>query len=164
MRRLMLACLVVALVGVVAPAPASAGVSCHLVTANGVGQGAPAEDGDPPNLVRTVARLTGGGLLHGTTAAAFTITGPTTTGFTFEGELTVSANRATVTVGLVGGLDVSTGAFEASGPIIGSTGRLAGSTGTLTFAGVQDLADPAGSFTETVTGEICVDLGGNGTA
>jgi hypothetical protein len=28
---------------------------------------------------------------------------------------------------------------------------------------VQNLLDPAGSFTETVSGEVCVDLGGNGT-
>jgi hypothetical protein len=27
---------------------------------------------------------------------------------------------------------------------------------------VQNLLDPAGSFTEKVSGEICADLGGNG--
>ena len=44
----------------------------------------------------------------------------------------------------------------------GATGKLDGAIGTLTLAGVQNLLDPAGSFTETVSGEVCVDLGGNG--
>ena len=44
----------------------------------------------------------------------------------------------------------------------GATGKLDGATGTLTLAGVQNLQDPAGSFIETLSGEVCVDLGGNG--
>ncbi len=46
----------------------------------------------------------------------------------------------------------------------GATGKLDGATGSLTLAGVQeDLLDPAGSFTETVFGEVFIDLGGNGS-
>ena len=163
MRRIALVVFVLLAGGLLVPSSAVAGVSCHTITATGTGTGAPAQPGDPPSLVRTQARLSEAGLLQGTTAAAFTITGPTGTGFTFAGPLTVSANRGTVMVDLTGTLDVATGRFSASGPISASTGRLSGATGSLTLAGVQDLTDPAGSFTEAVTGSICVDLAGNGT-
>jgi hypothetical protein len=164
MRRIALVIFLLPLALLVAPGPALASVSCHGMSATGTGTGAPARPGDPPNLVRTQARLSDAGLLQGTTAAAFSITGPTSTGFTFVGPLTVSTNRATVTVALTGTLDVATGDFTASGPIVASTGKLSGATGSLTLSGVQDLTDPAGSFTELVTGSICVDLAGNGTA
>ena len=39
-------------------------------------------------------------------------------------------------------------------PRISSLSPVAGS---ITLEGVQDLADPAGGFTERVTGEVCVD-------
>ena len=84
------------------------------------------------------------------------------TGIVFAGDVTFTTNRATLTVDLDGTLDLTTGAFVASGDVGASTGKLAGATGTLTLAGVQNLFDPAGSFTETVSGEICVDLGENG--
>jgi hypothetical protein len=164
MRRIALVIFLLPLGLLVAPSPALASASCHRITATGTGSGAPAQPGDPPNLVRTQAQLSDAGLLQGTTAAAFTITGLTSTGFTFAGPLTVSANRGTVTLDLTGTLDVTTGQFSGSGPIVASTGKLSGATGSLTLSGVQDLTDPAGSFTETVTGSICVDLAGNGTS
>ncbi len=148
------AMLVVALAG-----PATAGVSCHQINAKGVGQDA-SQDGEP--LIRTVAQIRGGGLLQGTTEAAFSVTGPTTTGVAFAGPITFTTNRGMLTVAIAGSVDFSTGGFAASGDVTGATGKLAGATGTLTFAGVQDLSDASGSFTETVTGEICVNLGGNG--
>jgi hypothetical protein len=132
------------------------GQSC--LSGTGTGSSAPAEPGDPPNLVRTQAQLTDAGLLQGTTAAAFTSTGVTDTGFTYAGPLTVTTNRGTVTLDLTGRLDVTTGQFSASGPIVAATGKLSGATGSPTLTGVQDLTDPAGSFTETVSGSICVDL------
>jgi len=164
MRRIALVIFLLPLALLVVPSPAMAGVSCHTVTATGTGSGAPAQPGDPPNLVRTQARLADAGLLLGTTAAAFTITGLTSTGFTFAGPITVSANRGNVTLDLTGTLDVTTGQFSGTGPVVASTGKLSGATGTLTLAGVQDLTDPAGSFTEVVTGSVCVDLAGNGTS
>ncbi len=142
--------------------PATAGVHCHEIHGKGTGHVAPAQDGDPAGRTRTVAQIHGGGLLHGSTAAVFDTTAETSTGITFEGPLTFTTNRATLTVDLEGTLDVTTGEFEASGDVSGATGKLRGAEGTLTLAGVQDLSDPAGSFTETVTGEICVDLCGNG--
>jgi hypothetical protein len=103
------------------------------------------------------------GCCKGTTKAAFTVTGPTRTGFGFDGALTFTTNRATATVQLLGTLDTNTGEFAATGEVVGATGKLAGATGVLTLSGVEDLADPAGGFTETVVGELCVDLGGKRT-
>ena len=162
MRRIALVVFLLPLALLVGPSPALASVSCHTITASGMGSGAAVEPGDPPNLVCTRARLADAGLLQGTTAAAFTITGVTDTGFAFAGPLTVTTNRGTVTLSLSGTLDVTTGQFSASGPIVAATGKLSGATGSLTLSGVQDLTDPAGSFTETVSGSICVDLAANG--
>ena len=159
MRRIALAVLLLPLALLVMPSPAVAAESCRAINATGMGSGAPAEPGDPPNLIRTRAQLADAGLLQGTTAAAFTITGVTDTGITFAGPLTITTNRATVLVDLTGTLDVTTGQFVGSGPIVATTGKLSGATGSLTLSGAQDLTDPAGRFTETVSGSICVDLG-----
>ena len=100
--------------------------------------------------------------MQGTTEAAFQVTGLTPTGIAFSGVITFTTNRGTLSVDLDGTLDLTTGDFRASGDVSGATGKLDGATGTLTLAAVQNLLDPAGSFTETVSGEVCVDLGGNG--
>ena len=159
MRRIALVVMLLPLALLVVPSPAMAAESCRAINATGMGSGAPAEPGDPPNLIRTQAQLADAGLLQGTTAAAFTITGVTDTGITFAGPLTITTNRATVLVDLTGTLDVTTGQFVGSGPIVATTGKLSGATGSLTLSGEQDLTDPAGRFTETVSGSICVDLG-----
>ena len=49
-------------------------------------------------------------------------------------------------------------------PIVTATGTLSGATGSLTLSGQQDLTDPAGRFTETVSGSICVDLNASGSS
>ncbi len=68
--------------------PATGGVSCHQINAKGAGQGAPPQaPGDPPGLIRTVAQIRGGGLLQGTTEAAFQVTGFTPTGIAFAAAL-----------------------------------------------------------------------------
>ena len=162
MRRVVVLALLLPLLTLVPAGPATAGVSCHQINANGAGRGAAPQAGDPPGLIRTVAQIRGGGLLQGTTEAAFQVTGVTPTGIAFAGDITFTTNRATLTVDLEGTLDLATGEFSASGDVSGATGKLDGATGTLTLAGVQNLLDPAGSFTETVSGEVCVDLGGNG--
>ena len=162
MRRDGVLALMLPLLMLVGAGPATAGVSCHQINANGAGRGAAPQAGDPPGLIRTSAQIRGGGLLQGTTEAAFQVTGVTPTGIAFAGDITFTTNRATLTVDLEGTLDLATGEFSASGDVRGATGKLDGATGTLTLAGVQNLLDPAGSFTETVSGEVCVDLGGNG--
>ena len=159
MRRFVFVVWLLPLALLVVPSPAVAAESCRAINATGMGSGAPAEPGDPPNLIRTRAQLADAGLLQGTTAAAFTITGVTDTGIAFAGPLTITTNRATVLVDLTGTLDVTTGQFVGSGPIVATTGKLSGATGSLTLSGEQDLTDPAGRFTETVSGSICVDLG-----
>ena len=159
MRRFVFVVWLLPLALLVVPSPAVAAESCRAINATGMGSGAPAEPGDPPNLIRTRAQLADAGLLQGTTAAAFTITGVTDTGITFAGPLTITTNRATVVVDLTGTLDVTTGQFVGSGPIVATTGKLSGATGSLTLSGGQDLTDPAGRFTETVSGSLCVDLG-----
>jgi len=135
--------------------PAQAAVSCHTINAKGVGAGVDDGDGNPAT-VATIATIKGGGLLHGTTAASFGITGIAGTIASFDGMLTFTTNKATLTVAVVGGLDVVSGAFSATGDVVAATGKLVGATGTLHFEGIQDLT--TGDFTEDVTGNICVDL------
>jgi hypothetical protein len=136
------------LVGAAAPSEASAGVACHNINAKGVGQDLGGG--------RTQAEIIGGGLLQGTTEAAFTITGVSGTVASFEGAIVFTVNNATLTANVAGTLDVASGVFAATTSGLSGTGKLAGATGMLVFQGVEDLTD--GSFTERVTGEICVDL------
>ena len=162
MRRIVVLAVLLPLMTMLQTGPAAAAEYCHQIKATGAGQGAAPQPGDPPGLIRTVAQIRGGGLLHGTTEAAFQVTGPTPTGIAFAGDITFTTNRGTLSVDLDGTLNLTTGEFRSSGYVSGATGKLDGATGTLTLAGVQDLQDPAGSFVETVSGEVCVDLGGNG--
>ena len=133
---------------VVAPTAVDAAVSCHRIDASGVGQ-----DLGGGN---TVARISDGGLLQGTTAAAFTITGLSGTLASFVGTITFTTNRATLAAEVAGTLDVATGAFNATSSSLSGTGKLEGATGGLVFAGIENLV--TGTFTEVVTGQVCVDL------
>lgn len=121
----------------------------HKIQATGVGQ-----DLGGGN---TVAQISDGGLLQGTTAAQFEITDfslfPV---LPISGTVTFTSNKATLTVTVTGSFDVSTGAFSASGPVTSATGKLEGASGTLTFEGVEDLSN--GTFVEDITGNICVNL------
>jgi hypothetical protein len=147
-RKLSGLCCIVATTGLLIAGQAYAGVSCHKINAKGVGQ-----DLGGGN---TEAYIIGGGLLHGTTQAHFEITGGSPPVFAIDGTLVVTTNQATLTVHLAGTLDVTTGAFLSTGPVIGATGKLAGATGTLTLDGVEDLA--SGRFAEDVTETTCVNL------
>ena len=140
--------LAIAAVAATAPASAPAAVSCHKINAKGIGQ----DNGD----LTTNARIIGGGLLHGTTAAAFTPTGFIFPDFFFTGTITFTTNKGTLTAGLTGSLNVVTGKFASTTTGTSGTGKLAGVTGQLTLSGVEDLSTLV--FTEDVTGKICVDL------
>ena len=118
---------------------------CTNVHATGVGQ-------DLGNGV-TVATISRGGWLNGATRGAFVITGGAPPVFTVAGTVVFTTKHATLTLTAAGTFDVSTGAFNTSGPVSAGTGKLVGATGTLTIAGVQNLA--TGAFTEAVTGTIC---------
>jgi hypothetical protein len=139
---------VVVLASVLMASPARGQVSCHQINAKGAGQdlGGGA----------TEAQIIGGGLLQGTTAGSFVITGFSGTVASIAGTVTFTTNRATLTVTVTGTFDVATGEFSASGPVTGATGKLTGATGSLSLEGIEDLSD--GSFIEDVSGEICVDL------
>ena len=146
--RFILLVLLVSLGTALWSSPVQAGVSCHHINARGVGQ-------DLGGGV-TQARIVGGGLLHGTTAASFTITGFAGTVASFAGTVTFTTHHATLTVTVAGRLDVVTGVFNASGPVTNATRKLVGATGNLSFDGLENLSD--GSFEEQVAGAICVDL------
>jgi hypothetical protein len=133
---------------VLAPATVFGGTSCRNINATGVGQDLGGG--------QTVGQITDGGLLQGTTAASFAITGISGTVASFAGPITFTTNRATLTANLVGTLDVVSGAFSAASSSISGTGKLAGATGSLSFSGVENLS--TGVFTEVVSGSICVDL------
>ena len=146
--RIMLSLLVVVGLMTIAPAVALGGTSCHAVNASGVGQDLGGG--------QTVAQIGDGGLLQGTTAASFQITGLSGTVASFAGTITFTTNRATLTAAVSGTLDLATGAFSATTSSLSGTGKLAGASGSLVFNGVENLA--TGAFTEVVSGSICVDL------
>ena len=144
--RLLLCALAAALtvVGGTQAAGANGGEGCRNVHAVGLGQ-----DVGGGN---TTATITHGGVLNGTTAGHFDISG-SPPAFTITGTVVFTTKHGTLSVSLVGSFDVTSGAFNATGPITGGTGKLAGTTGTLAFAGVENLA--TGVFTETITGTVC---------
>jgi hypothetical protein len=117
---------------------------CKQVHATGVGQ-----DLGGGNTAATISR---NGHVIGTTTAHF-VTGGAAPVFTLSGTVVVTTKHGTLVATVAGTFDVATGAFTATGPVSGGTGRLAGVSGTLTFAGVENLA--TGTFTETITGTLC---------
>ncbi len=142
-------CVVAGVVLLAGPVQAkTGGLSCHKINAKGNGQDLGAGS--------TTAQIVGGGLLHGTTVGTFAIVAGAPPVFAIAGTVVFTTNAGTLTVGVSGTFDVSTGAFSSTGPVTGSTGKLEGATGSLTLDGVQDLG--TGAFTETVTGSICVEL------
>jgi hypothetical protein len=145
LRKIMVTCLLVAISVLLTSAPASAAVSCHKINAKGTGT-----DLGGGN---TEAVIKGGGLLNGTTKGAFV---PQAGGI--AGAVVFSTNKGTLTVTVTGTFNAQ-GDFDVSGPVTSSTGKLAGATGNVTFVGHEDLStSPLPTFTETVTGKICVDL------
>jgi hypothetical protein len=127
---------------------AQAGPSCHKIDTTGVGQDH--FDGT------TTAQISDGGLLQGTTAAAFEAVGftpPSTV--LIAGSVTFTTNRATLEVPGMGTFDVSTGQFTfASAAAATGTGKLTGATATLVFDGIENLA--TGNFVETIDGVVCL--------
>ena len=150
MRSTLLLGVLTAALVMVSPVSADAGgVSCHSIDATGIGQDLGGG--------MTTAQISDGGLLQGTTDANFEVVDAS--GFPvliISGEVTFTTNKGTLTVAVTGTFNVVTGDFAASGPVTGATGKLAGATGSLSFAGVENLT--TGVFTETVTGDICVEL------
>jgi hypothetical protein len=147
-RRVVLVFLLVIVATLTTATQARAGVSCHRINAKGVGQ----DLGDGV----TQANIIGGGLLQGTTAGNFVITGFSGPVASIEGTVVFTTRRSTLTITITGIFNAETGEFSASGPVTGATGALAGATGNLLLEGIQDMSD--GTFVEDVTGTICADL------
>ena len=147
-KSLLIFGIVAAMMVVLSPVQvAAAGVSCHTINATGAGQ-----DLGGGN---TIAQISEGALLQGTTAGSFSVSGAPPI-FDIAGTVTFTTNKGTLTAGVAGTINVWTGDFAAAGPVTGATGKLAGATGSLSFAGNENLV--TGSFTETITGSICAEL------
>ena len=127
---------------------ASAGVSCHLINAKAVGQDLGAGS--------TTANIIGGGLLQGTTTGSIVTTGFVFPVASFTETLTFTNQHGTLTVVVSGAIDVTTGQFNASGPVTAATGKLAGATGNLSVPGQANFATAI--FSEDISGAVCVDL------
>jgi hypothetical protein len=141
LRNIVLSLSVMTLGMLGATAPASAAdAKCHSIHAQG--------EGESTSPLTTTARITGGGILNGSTAAVFT---PTTAGFT--GPITFHTNSKEIVVVTIDGT-LTGAAFHAQGAVTSGTGKFQNSTGSLIFDGV--IVNSAGDFTETVTGNICL--------
>src|SRR6266516_1332058 len=94
------------------------------------------------------------GILNGTTIGQLEITGGTPPVVTLAGTGVLTTHDGTLTLSLVGTFNQATGAIEATGQVVAGTGVFAHATGTLMFVGVEDLT--TGSFTNTITGTVCL--------
>lgn len=103
---------------------------------------------------QTTSTIVHAGILNGTTTAQLTITGGHPPVLTVAGTGVLTAHDGTLTVSVVGTVNQATGAIETTGQVVGGTGLFAHATGDLTFVGVEDLH--TGSFTNTITGTICL--------
>jgi hypothetical protein len=128
--------------------PVRASVSCHLINAKAVGQDLGAGS--------TTGNVIGGGLLQGTIAGSITVTGVSGTVASFVETVTFTNQHGTLTVLVTGAIDLTTGQFNASGPVTAGTGKLSGATGNISVSGVANFA--AAVFTEDITGAVCVNL------
>lgn len=151
-RRMLAALMTVGALGLAAPGIAHADEECHPIAATGVGR--------QTGPTTTEATIRGGGLLTGTTTGVFPVAQEIPGGLHIAGTVTFTVNRATLAVDVDGtllfpGPGSDTVTFDVTSTGMSGTGKLAGADGTLRLVGDQ-AAD--GSFTETVTGEICVDL------
>ena len=102
----------------------------------------------------TMGTIVHAGMFNGTTEALLTITGGHPPIVTFTGTGTLTTNHGTITVTPVGTLNQATGEFQATGQVVSGTGLYAHATGSLSFVGVEQL--PTGSFSQTITGTICL--------
>src|SRR6266516_4374902 len=103
---------------------------------------------------RTTSTITHAGILNGTTNAQLQITGGTPPVITLAGTGVLTTSHGTLTISIVGTFNQATGAIEATGQVVAGTDLFAHATGTLMFVGVEDLT--TGSFTNTITGTVCL--------
>lgn len=144
-RSMLMLALVVGLLAT--PVPAGAHASCRQITATGQGQDLGGG--------RTEARIRGDRWLHGSSTASFVIRQVVGSVASFDGVLLFDLRKGAIALSVVGTFDLATGEFMASSTAVTGFGRFRGVEGMLVLSGVQDLA--SGAFTETITGELCVE-------
>lgn len=120
---------------------------CVPVRATGVGQ--------DQGRGRTEATIFGHGLVVGHTRATFTMGQVVGTTASFTGPIVFTNALGTLTAQVAGTFDVASGAFRATSTSLTGTGWLRGVGGSVTLAGLEDLATL--HFTETITGRLCLD-------
>jgi hypothetical protein len=135
-------------VSIATAAPAHATGLCVPIVAQG--------DGQDLGNGNTTATITTHGLLLGTTAASFTITGTSGTTVSFVGPLVFTTPLGTLTAQLTGSLDSATGSFQSDSTSLTGTGLFRRVSGKVRLVGVENLL--TGSFTETVTGRLCIGV------
>lgn len=152
-RPLIIACVSVLLITVLAWQPSSKG--CHKINAKGKGFAT----SFTPTGATTVADIIGGGIINGSTTAVFTNTefDMSTGDQSFVGTLEVITKHGTLSFDVVGELNVNTGAFTSDAIATDGSGRFNGATGNLFLDGQFNPAN--GSFTEDISGEICLNPG-----
>jgi hypothetical protein len=133
-------------VGMAEGATARTAAICLPVRATGVGQ-------DLGNG-KTQATVSSHGHVIGRTNASFTINQVIGTKASFTGPIVFTSPLGSLTAQVAGTFDVAAGAFRATSTSITGTGLLREASGTVTVAGVEDLATLG--FTETITGRLCL--------
>jgi hypothetical protein len=122
---------------------------CLPVSATGVGQ-----DLGGGNTQATISIH---GVEVGQTNASFTTTQVVKTIASFTGPIVFSSPPGTLTAQVAGTFDLTTGAFHVTSTSITGTGLLRGITGRMTLVGHENLTN--GTFTETLTGQLCGGAG-----
>ena len=106
---------------------------------------------------RTTGKTIDAGLLQGTVEGVLTPAPPKEgdTVIVFKEVVTFTSEYGSLTVEVQGAIDVTTGKFNASGPVKDAKGKLAGATGHIALIGIVDLTN--GVFIEDVSGVVCMD-------
>jgi hypothetical protein len=125
-------------------------VICVPVHATGVGQDLGGG--------KTQATISSHGLVVGPTNASFAINQVVGTTASFTGPIVFTSPLGTLTANVAGTFDVASGAFGATSTSITGTGLLRRVSGSVTLAGLEDLATLG--FTETITGRLCLGARG----
>ncbi|MEJ7736328.1 MAG: hypothetical protein WKF97_02780 [Chitinophagaceae bacterium] len=126
---------------------------CHTVKAKGIGQTV----SQTATGATTVATITGDPLIAGTTEAEFSnIPSLDPNEAPFKGKLKLFTMHGTLTLRVYNGkLSPLTGVFSSDGDVVHGTGKFENATGRLFLSGLINTND--GSFTEDITGIICLN-------
>jgi hypothetical protein len=128
---------------------------CHKINAKAKGQTLSKTDSE----AITVENIIGGGLLNGTTDAKFIFTAPpdpVTGEMPFIGTWVLTTKHGDFTFNVTNGVfNTSTGEFSEDLTADEGTGRFSKATGSLSITGLINLN--TGSFTEKISGEICLN-------